>query len=460
MKTFNAQWLGLLLASSLLAAPSTAAANDIEDFFKELVQGRQRYEQRRSEWQNRRDARYQELRRDLPDDTRFDYESPGLPEGTYTVPLPGGISINIRSKQVPDHRERQITEQVSQLGEAMRYPVQRIAGSLRGSRDERLRKESHEAYEELEEMIEAARENDLDDVLEHHQRFDDHWRQVVYGVRGEAGDRQLQYLAQRVARHDQQLHYVLHVGPGQNYDRPRLVGLTRQLEVATRNLEEIVEDRTGPRRPGQSLRRRAHRVSTQAHGLAETVADNQHYERIVDEYREFDREWHDLLDDIRQFDRLTARFLPVARDVRQIDRQLHEILLIDSPEVPDDRGVQHLVHRIGGSARLLEDEVRDAVRDQQGDRGYRFVRVVDRFSSTAQQLDYQLERGEEISQMKGLTDRFQSDWQQVVEQFNAFQGDDRRNQITPIMTDLQSDMRRLARYAAGEEDWRYRRERD
>ncbi|MCA9117302.1 MAG: hypothetical protein KDA79_19665 [Planctomycetaceae bacterium] len=451
----NAPWLGLMLVSSLLAAPQSAAGNDIEDFFKELLQGRQRYEQRRNDWQHRRDARYEGYRRDLPDDSRFDVEAPGLPEGTYSVPLPGGISINIRSKHLPDHREKQISEQVRQLGEAMRYPARRIAGSLRGSGDPRLRQESHEALEELEEMIEAASEEDIEDILEHHQRFDDHWRQVVYGLRGEAGDRQLRSFAERVARHDQQLHYVLHVGPGQNYDRPRLIGLTRRLEAVTRNLEEIVEENTGPRRPGQRLSRQAHRVSVQAHGLAETVADNQTYDRIVEEYREFDREWHDLLGDIRQNERFADRFLPVARDVRQIDRQLHDILLVDSPEVPDDNGAHHLVHRIAGTARLLEDEARDAARNQRGDQGYRFVRLADRFSSTAQQLDDQLERGEHLSRTTGLLERLQSDWQNVIEQFERIQRGRETQQVAQLLGDLRSDMLRLTRFSAGQKDWRY-----
>jgi hypothetical protein len=177
--------------------------------------------------------------------------------------------------------------------------------------------------------------------------------------------------------------------------------------------------------------------------LDAAVRRNAPFATIVEEYEEFDRAWHRLEERAPAPRDLEEHLRRVARRVRQIDRQLHDALLVEVPLASDRHKATQLASALAKTAEHL-------ARDLAADLGRGRPEIIDNGHAMAR-ASHNLHQTLAQSQ----DERLQADaWRQFVQEWNRLTASlktappERSEHSLQVIGQMETDVKRLERHFA------------
>lgn len=434
MRRIDFLLLGLVALLALgFQSPALSDDDDDDDDWKgqqnRIEQQRKESEKRYEQWHREQGKRYQTWRDAAGNeqDRVLELSDSGLEPGRYTIRLPFGMGVRVNVQDNPrvpkgppawgernygdvHNRARQIGTQLREL----HLDLQRVGNG-------ELAAETARVYEQEVQLTNAvATRRPATEIRAAFTEFDRLWHPLAHRVNK---NQNLGASAQRrvaaVNELEEGLHQIMAISPAPPYDRPLVAALVDELAQTTSHLLEDLRVEPEKTHGWQAITLRAKRVKEHAADLNATVRENAAFTTIVEEYEEFDRTWHRLLEYARVTPELDAQLRRTARKVRQIDLQLHQALYVNVPVVSDRQQRLHMSAGIAKTADHLADDLaaeigkgkRDLLQD---------ARVL---ASVAVDLNRQLsERQSAQDELRTFKELLVS-WQRLKAQIVALQGD-------------------------------------
>ena len=434
-----------LVAGSFL--PGFAAGQESWEQYQQRLEAARREAARRHEtWVEERIKRNSEWRQ-IPgtdEDRLLELPDAGLQPGRYTIRLPWGPGVRVvvpegavvaggswseRSYSDVYAYVRRINHQLADLT----LELQRL-----GHRD--LAAEARKVHEQGAQIATAIiSRKPAAEIKAQFVDFDKVWHPFAHRLQSDQKlDRTIQEAVAAVEQHDASVHQLLAILPAPAYDRPLVAALTSELAQATSHLLEDLKFERDESAEMRALVVRAQRVRQHAADLDQTVRTNASLATIVEEYEEFDRAWHNLLDRARLAPEIDAHVRRVAKSVRQIDQQLHAALYVDVPLVSDRQQRVNLSTSITRTAAHLADDLEADARPEDRDVVYE-ARL---FTRVAQELNRALaSRQPGDVEAKAYRDLVGA-WQRLKEHLDTLPKERYAHSLA-IAVELGNDLKRL-----------------
>ena len=436
-----------VLLMAVLQPPVGAQNREWKEQNDRIQQNRADSEKRYERWRLEQEQANQTWR-DAPNNEKdrvLELPNSGLKPGQYNLRLPfglGGVRLNVPDNpQAPKaapgwdertygdvyQRARKISDQLREL----RRDLQKVGSA-------NLIEEAGRIHGQGVEMANAAAlRRPASEMRTQFAEFDQLWHPFSHRIGREADvGANVQRRVAVVNQLEDGLHQLIRISPAAPYNRPLVAALTNELQVATDSL--LKDLRIEPQRTFdlQTITMGAKRVKQHAIDLNATVIQNAPLATIVDEYEEFDRAWHRLLQQARVSPDVDAHVRRLARQVRQVDQQLHKELYVNVPVVNDRQQLIYLAAGISKSSEELADEV-----EAQSGRGKQdLVDEARTFAAAAQELKSMLsERPSAKAEQGAFTDLLDS-WQRLNAMINSLNGErfqESQSMASQMMTDIQ-----------------------
>ena len=417
-----------------------------EQYQRRLEAARREAANRHAAWVEERIKRNSEWRQTpgADDDRELELADAGLDPGRYTIRLPWGMGVRV---VVPEGAaaaggawsERSYSDIYAyvrrinhQLGE-LTLELQRL-----GHRD--LAVETRKIHEQAAQISSTIiSRKPATEIKTQFTDFDKLWHPFSHRLQSDQKmDRTVHEAAAAIDQHDASVHQLLAILPAPAYDRPLVAALTSELAQATSHLLEDLKREQDESAEMRAWFVRAQRVRQHAADLDATVRANASLATIIEEYEEFDRTWHNLLERARIVPEIDAHVRRVAKSVRQIDQQLHATLYVDVPLVTDRQHLVNLSTSITRTAAHLADDLEADARPEDRDVVYE-ARL---FTRVAQELNRALtSRQSSDVQQKAYRD-FVGAWQRLKEQVDTLP-QERYAHSLAIAVELGKDLQRL-----------------
>jgi len=365
MKNYGIRTLGALLAG-LMITPATAQDFDWGAFARDVAGSAIRQatqDDRDQRWRDRRDRRYEEYRnraRDYQGDYRNIY-SGGNDGGRYVVNFPFG---NVAVRTSPEQPPARVSGAAYGRWLAVHIDdaLGNMHGVLQGTGTAGIPREIRMAQEDIDRVARAFSNGNRGAAQDHFRDFNQNWNRVRNGLsntRDLPQPERLYQLNRELAQYARELNAMFQRGGdrGFGYDRVRVAALVDRLERQTERLENRFDDEFGRRRGRGRLDRLVSRVDSRARDLYQAVHNDDPYEYVAEEYRSFDRSWHNLRDVTRSRARVDRMFGEIDRNVAQIDRRLHRELNIDTPAIGGGQAALGLAESVARASRRLSREL-------------------------------------------------------------------------------------------------------
>lgn len=169
----------------------------------------------------------------------------------------------------------------------------------------------------------SRRFNDHRDILPDLQELDREWRLLSYRLAQLRGldDRTITQI-QKLNNYAKELGRSFEISP--QLDRQELLRKTAALSADLHNLMDDIEIEIQSSQQKIDLLLRGRRIEQQARQVANTVADTGDYQRVIDQYKEFQRVWYPFATELRP---LNNRYIERSvRRVNEVDTAIHELL--------------------------------------------------------------------------------------------------------------------------------------
>jgi hypothetical protein len=169
----------------------------------------------------------------------------------------------------------------------------------------------------------SRRFNDHQDILPDLQELDRDWRLLSYRLAQLRGlDSRTITQIQRLNTYAKELGRSFEISP--QLDRQELLRATAALTADLHNLMDDIEIEVPRSQQQIDLLLRGRRIEQQARQVANTVADTGDYQRVIAQYREFQRVWYPFATDLRP---LNNRYIERSvRRVNEVDGSIQELL--------------------------------------------------------------------------------------------------------------------------------------
>lgn len=469
----------LFLLAAALTLPAAAPANDIVDFFRDIVGQREAAERRQREYEQRYNQRYRPQEAPPPISVPYRYptervltpEEAGLRPGYYDTTLPTGEAIRLRVRPNADgppvrYRNRElIAESV-----ALRSHAEALLRTANSVDDNRLQSAGEKLTRAARRLNSELEDADIDDARRESRRFtesfDDFGREIGrYRVGPNTAER-----LRRTEAVSERIAFALRDVPGggggtqtppiygYGYDRPRLVALTGYLVERTGQLASAFQSTSDFR--ARALARDTQRIDFSARGLREAVLGGADFDTLVSEYRRFDEDWHRLLNSVDRLDAFSPQLLDVGRRIWAIDWGLSELLLIDAAYYSNEQATRHVMERLGSSTRRLERELQLLVTTS-GRRSLgqdQIVELAGDLSRAVDDLQRHAARGRTpqslYAELADHCPEVEAIWARLAPVSERV--DFRRPEVDlrSLVTNINTDINRLRMAGAGRFDWR------
>ena len=357
-----------------------------EQYQRRLEEARREAARRQEAWVEERIKRNSEWRQ-IPgreEDRLLELPDAGLEPGRYTIRLPWGLGVRVvvpegkvvaggtwseRSYSDVYAYARRINHQLADLT----LELQRLGHRETAAEARQIQEQSGQIATAIIARRPAA------EIKTQFADFDKVWHPFAHRLQSdEQLDRTIREAVAAVEQYDQSLHQLLAILPAPAYDRPLVAALASELAQATSHLLDDLKLESEASAEMRNLILRAQRVRQHAADLDATVRANASLATIVEEYEEFDRAWHSLLERTRLAPQVDDHVRRVARTVRQIDQQLHTALYVDVPIAGTRQQMVNLSTNITRTAAHLADDLEADARPEDRDVVYEarlFTRV-------------------------------------------------------------------------------------
>ena len=401
---------------ALLGVCGSVKANDIVDFLNAWRNMQRDYEQRYDRWD--------------------DYRHRGQP-----APQPA-----------PDPNPNQIVGTLHSLSSEMLPYVTAIANAVAAVDDRELKQHAETAEAELSELAQSARDHDREHAAQHHERFDASWQQVVFRLQNYKTSSRLNEYIAIVTEKDRRMHMLLNRGYRPGFERNRIESLAQQLD----NQVEVIVQKLQRQKTAweqRALSFQAQRVARHADEFAELAQASTSHDLLVQEFRQFDDNWHALTERLRDYGPRDLNLHSEIAAVRETDRQLHQVLLVEAPVISDRRSTNAVLQRAEDTAEELVDELREMMWRE-------------RIFGNRRVIGYLMRLEDEIDNFAELPERDQTDsrWKVVADawvSYEAAQKDLPAEKLSVSVQSLQNSLRQDMDYlsrrfeAKPGRDWRY-----
>jgi len=259
---------------------------------------------------------------------RRDRERDNSPLGTNNLLSPNSINpaSPTRTRLTAPTREMQQAQRVladvsrdaDQLAILLNDDMRRVPG-VRPYLDDVLRLRARVAI-----LAERSRRfNDHRDIIPDLQELDRDWRLLSYRLAQLRGlDNRTIAQIQRLNGYAKELGRSFEISP--QLDRQELLRKTAALSADLHNLIDDIEIEVPRSQQKIDWLLRGRRIEQQARQVANTVTDTGDYQRVIAEYREFQRVWYPFATDLRP---LNNRYIERSvRRVNEVDSSIHELL--------------------------------------------------------------------------------------------------------------------------------------
>ncbi len=164
---------------------------------------------------------------------------------------------------------------------------------------------------------------DHQEILPDLQELDRDWRLLSYRLAQLRGlDNRTITQIQRLNTYAKELGKAFEIAP--QLDRQALLQSTAALSADLHNLMDDIEIEVPRSQQQIDLLLRGRRIEQQARQVANTVADTADYQRVIAQYRDFQRVWYPFATDLRP---LNNRYIERSvRRVNEVDASIHELL--------------------------------------------------------------------------------------------------------------------------------------
>jgi hypothetical protein len=333
---------------------------------------------------------------------------------------------------------------VSTLAQRMKNPLRDIHAELYHLGRTELQGEAAKIYQQCAELESAAAARRPDKELQKQfHDFDELWHPFSYRA---TRDQSLSVnLRQRVAAVNQtedSLHQLLAIAPAAPYDRVLVAALTHQLVAATEHLLADLKLDSQQEYGKRAIQSSAQRVKDQASDLAAAVQQNAPYASVIEEYEEFDRAWHRLAERAQPSADINTHLDRVTRQVRRIDRQLHDALLISTPLANEK---QQALRLTASAAKTADHLARDLATDIRRGNRPELIDDSEAFAAAAHNLHQDQVRDTDGHSPEASWRQFFAAWNRLAARLNNLSGD-RFEHARDMAEDLQTDMKRLEDY--------------
>ncbi len=439
---------------AFFASPVRGQENSWNEYQRRLAESQKRDAQRYETWTRQRDQRYGEWRGGgEAQGGGIELRDPIVAPGNYTIRLPLGLG-NVRVNVPPPAATPapstgwtgRVYGDVYSLARQMKGQLREIHGELYQQGESELQSQAAKIYQQCAELQAAAAARRADKELQQQfQDFDELWHPFAHRVaRQEDLSAALRQRAAAVSQSEHSLHRLLAIAPAPPYDRVLVAALTHQLADATAHLLEDARIEAQQDYSLRSIQTAAARAKQQAADLDAAVQENAPFASIIEEYEEFDRVWHRLMERAQASPDIDAHLKRVGRKIRQIDNQLHDALLVSSPLANDRQEAVQLSAAIVKAADHLAGDLdadlgrnrREVVHDGQA------------FATAARSLHQAQSHGGEGSGTADAWRKFVRAWNRLNDQLKTLEGE-RFEHSREMAQQLQVDIKRLERHFQG-----------
>lgn len=457
--------ISCLVASgaALSALPLWGQESTFEDYRRQIAESQKRDTQRYEDWTRQRDQRYGEwlapadkngrIGPPAPNDRGFEFRDPIVTPGNYAIRLPlglGNLRVNVppSAQPQPPGWNSRVYGDVQSLAQRMKVQLRDIHAELYHLGQPELQAQAGKIFQQCAELeaAAAARRSDKELQQQFHD-FDELWHPFSHRVaRQQELSANLRQRTAAVNEIETSLHQLLTIAPAAPYDRVLVAALSHQLAEVTGHLLEDVKIEAQQEYGLRAIQAGAARVKQQAADLAAAVQQNAPYTSVIDEYEEFDRAWHRLEERAQGSPEIDTHLRRVSRQVRQIDRQLHEALLVSTPLANDRQQALQLSAAIAKTADHLASDL-----DADIGRGNRREVVTDcqAFAAAAHNLHQTQSQGADGRAADESWRQFLLAWNRLTAQLKMLSGD-RFEHSQEMAQQLQADIKRLENHFQGE----------
>ena len=447
--------ISFLFAAALLAAPPLRGQDSWSEYQRHLAERQKLDAERYEQWTRQRDQRYGEWQRPATDARRgVELADPLLKPGSYNIRLPwglGDVRVDVPPPPAPapgapaQGWNPRVYGDVYNLARRMKGQIRDLHAELYLQGKSDWQAEAARIHQQGAEFEAAAVERRSSEEL--HKQFKDFdalWHPFSHRLsHSQDASATLRQLAAAVDRTESSLHQLLAIAPATPYDRVLVAALTNQLAEATSHLLEDIQLESSQDYVLHDIAASADRAKRRAAQLDAAVRRNAPFAAILEEYEEFDRAWHRLEDRAPAPRDLEDHLRRVARRVRQIDRQLHDALLVDVPLANDRHKATQLASALAKTAEHLS-------RDLTTEFGRSRSEVVDNGHALARAA-HNLHEALAQSQDERLHADF---WRQFVTAWNRLSASlkaappDRSEHSLQVISQMETDVKRLDRHFA------------
>ena len=250
----------------------------------------------------------------------------------------------------------------------------------------------------------SRRFNDHRDILPDLQELDRDWRLLSYRLAQLRGlDSRTITQIQRLNTYAKELGRSFEISP--QLDRQELLRKTAALSADLHNLMDDIEIEVPRSQQQIDLLLRGRRIEQQARQVANTVADNSDYQRVIADYREFQRVWYPFATDLRP---LNNRYIERSvRRVNEVDSEIHELLWL-----PQQMDREKLLYLSGVLKRDVDDFFVRAPLKLMIDlpNSDQVLVIADEFYGVCENFTDVVKRGEDIQQIIGAYRYIEDSW--------------------------------------------------
>ena len=468
--------LSALLVIALL--PSLAGANDIVDFLRNIRNATD--PARQQQLRQQQIQRYRQIPapprgRQLPD-----LVVPGLSEGFYETTLPGGGVYqfhvppqDVRFRDPNQGRLANVFARLSAEVDAMYGPLQSYVAAAKSTNQNDIRRSAGEMEEDIDKMIRQIERENFNNAVREFRSYSRERERVDAGMRRYQLGPRLQRQVQLLDTHERRIEQILAAGPGATppvrptpggpvlpgpvapFDLPRVLGLAQQWAGIARDLEQAFASNARSWQT-RALQRKASRVRATADSMSSSILDGADYDHVVREFRELDDTWGKLVEMANEYGGFGPQLTQAARKVSTIDHALHEALYIESPLVDNEQLIEPLLNDVARMATQLDREL-DRLAFGTGSRNsyWQLRTAAAQLSQQTAQAAYEVRSGQPIYRLRDRADQINATWTRVEDAAERVRNDPAASYAVALVDQMEVDMQRLARIAAGEFGWRY-----
>lgn len=460
----------ILLGFSCLA--TTVTANDLVDFLKKWGGNQRSYDDRQSQWDERQRDRYvpapvvpqqppppPAIPFRLPTELALTSRECGLDAGRYEFDLYGNESMRLTvtgasgPQLLGGANPRLLLTEMTTL----RPHVLTVVQAVQSVNDRDLVDAANDSSRELERTIRALNANDVADARRHHDHFTTDWNRCMARLSRYRVGPALQERLDTIERHEHRIDALFRDrGRFWDYDRPRLVGLSRVLSDRAAELEAAYSVNPTDWR-SKSLGRQLGRVHFCADSFAAAVADDADFETLAEEYQIFDSAWHYVLDRTGRLDSYPTRLVAIGRDIWDIDSALAQVLLIDPPSVENSECANHVLDRFLSSCRRIDREFSLLNRRNRGLPGqtWRLIEQSTRLVTASETLERAIDSGRAFADCPGEFAELADAWKVLRRTVLQLPRTALPSGMTTLIASMSDDFNHLDQSFAGNYQWRY-----